>query len=55
MEDEGGFYPGKRGDRLCSKTTVYQVVRKLGFGQVSNVWLANNTSATTGTCQYHCC
>lgn len=42
----GGYHPVHFGDFLCNKR--YEVVRKLGFGQSSTVWLARNTSYVLG-------
>lgn len=38
----GGYHPVHFGDFLCNGR--YEVVRKLGFGLSSTVWLARNTS-----------
>lgn len=38
----GGYHPVHFGDSLCNGR--YEVVRKLGFGETSTVWLARNTS-----------
>lgn len=38
----GGYHPVHFGDFLCNGR--YEVVRKLGFGETSTVWLARNTS-----------
>lgn len=38
----GGYHPVHLGDFLCNGR--YELVRKLGFGESSTVWLATNTS-----------
>lgn len=42
----GGYHPIHFGDFLCNGR--YEVVRKLGFGESSTVWLARNTSYIQG-------
>jgi serine/threonine-protein kinase SRPK3 len=39
VDQSGGFYPATLGTRLNSR---YTIVRKLGWGQHSSVWLAKD-------------
>lgn len=57
LEDyvQGGYHPVRIGDSFCDER--YVVVRKLGWGQFSTVWLALDTryeslSLTTCRCLY---
>ncbi|GMM34338.1 hypothetical protein DASC09_016630 [Saccharomycopsis crataegensis] len=42
----GGYHPTKIGD-VCGDKQQYQIVRKLGWGHFSTVWLASNTITKT--------
>jgi hypothetical protein len=41
---KGGFYPAALGEKL---NLTYTIVRKLGWGQHSNVWLAQREGCVT--------
>ena len=47
----GGYHPVHFGDFLCNGR--YELVRKLGFGESSTVWLARNTSYVRGFVPEH--